>query len=110
MPVLGGRAGLYFFDSDENRVAHRAYGDSGSQLLLDRFLALNDVGCQQQLGEVAFVEERAVERQKSVKRVVPPRASRMISNVHLSPRTSSERATGQLDRPRPRRNSARKWR
>ena len=23
----------------------------------------------------------------------------MISNVHLSPRTSSERATGQLDRP-----------
>jgi hypothetical protein len=33
-------------------------------------------------------------RQKSRKRVVPLKASRMISNVHLSANTSSERATG----------------
>ena len=37
--------------------------------------------------------------ENSMNRVEPVRASRMISNAHLSPGTSSERATGHGDRP-----------
>jgi hypothetical protein len=50
--------------NDRNRIAHRTYGDSGSQPPLDRLLAIDDICCQlgvaQARGNVAPSEERLV--------------------------------------------------